>query len=995
MDLKQTTSTIPSSMLRHLISLLFLCAFQTITAQITFQQAYASNPLVPHGLLEAVAWTNTRMVHLSDVTEGCSGIPTPFGIMGLHDNGKEYFYETGQIIAELSGISIAEQKLSAQQQISAHATAFNTLMEAEVGPNGDPTNGNAIRNVLHQLSEIPEEGIVNQLARDMQVYAIFDFMRDAEMATMYNFPISTIDMAAVFGNDNYIVLSSPKIEFTATEIRTENNAVYKANSSKSIDFGPAIWNPAPSCNFSSRNGVAVSAITIHTVQGSYAGAISWAQNCSSNVSYHYVIRSSDGQITQMVSEADKGWHVGSENPYTIGYEHEGYVNNPAWYTDTMYGSSAAISVDIINSGYGIPAVRTYYGASSVGTNLLGGCTKIKGHQHYPNQTHTDPGINWDWERYYRLINNNPSIITLSNASGGFYDTGGPAGNYLDDERVIWLIEPSNVQSITLDFTLFNVESGYDNLFIYDGNSIDAPLIGQYTGTNSPGIIVSSGGALTVEFRSDCGTVAPGWEANYTSVPDADNIPETAIIAGTVWQNDDFQVSFNDTDLDNDISERFYLIAEKELAAFDWSATGAHGFAHETFDDTADNWTDIDGTFSLVSGGYIFSDVSNQNSNTSLNVAQDNSYNYLYEWDQTITSADVSQRAGMHFFCDDVSLPNRGNSYFIFLRQNDNKAQIYSVVNDVFYLQADINYTVNVAQTYNIKTTFKPTIGLIQLYIDNAFVGQWQDPVPLTSGNAVSIRTAGCEARFDNVRVYKSRGAQINVTAGFGEEMSIESENATPTAKIKTLLVDNGHHWSQVVEQDYLLDFTPPEINVINDGNTTDIDTFYTATLESNWDIFDIHSNISDYTVAVGTLPNLADVVPWTSNGISSVFSTVLANPTYNNVYYVSVQATNNAGLTSIFISDGQRYLEGLGLEDMPVVLEEMTLYPNPASHAISFKNAPAQFEVIVTDMQGKICQSAQLTQNDKLDIHSLAEGSYHVIVRLENAFVVKSLVVIK
>ena len=173
---------------------------------------------------------------------------------------------------------------------------------------------------------------------------------------------------------------------------------------KSQDYGPALWTPTTSCNFSSRNGTAVSAITIHTVQGSYSGAISWAQNCNSGVSYHYVIRSSDGQVTQMVLEGSKAWHVGSENPYTIGYEHEGYVNNPVWYTNSLYQSSANLSKDIILSGYGINGLRTYYGAASSGSNVLGTCVKIKGHQHYPNQTHTDPGINWDWEKYYRLIN---------------------------------------------------------------------------------------------------------------------------------------------------------------------------------------------------------------------------------------------------------------------------------------------------------------------------------------------------------------------------------------------------------------------------------------------------------------------------------------------------------------------------------------------------------------------------------------------------------------
>ena len=36
--------------------------------------------------------------------------------------------------------------------------------------------------------------------------------------------------------------------------------------------------------------------------------------------------------------------------------------------------------------------------------LLSTAVKIKGHQHFSSQTHTDPGIHFDWRRYYALLN---------------------------------------------------------------------------------------------------------------------------------------------------------------------------------------------------------------------------------------------------------------------------------------------------------------------------------------------------------------------------------------------------------------------------------------------------------------------------------------------------------------------------------------------------------------------------------------------------------------
>src|SRR5262249_31697286 len=148
---------------------------------------------------------------------------------------------------------------------------------------------------------------------------------------------------------------------------------------------------------------------------------------------HYVVRSSDGQITQMVLEANKAWHVGSENAYTVGIEHEGYQAQNGWYTNAMYTASAALvrdictdnGIDPLRTGYWPWLGNTYYNQSSI----PGACTKVKGHQHYPNQTHNDPGPNWDWNYFYKLVNSPaPAATVYTTASGNFYDSGGSAAN---------------------------------------------------------------------------------------------------------------------------------------------------------------------------------------------------------------------------------------------------------------------------------------------------------------------------------------------------------------------------------------------------------------------------------------------------------------------------------------------------------------------------------------------------------------------------------------
>ena len=120
---------------------------------------------------------------------------------------------------------------------------------------------------------------------------------------------------------------------------------------------------ACSSNYSSASrGVGdIDTVVIHTTQGSYSGSVSWFQNCSAEVSAHYVIRSSDGAINQSVDEADVAWHAGDHttNWDSIGIEHEGYISDPdTWYTDAMYRASAALTADICDR-YGIPKDRDH------------------------------------------------------------------------------------------------------------------------------------------------------------------------------------------------------------------------------------------------------------------------------------------------------------------------------------------------------------------------------------------------------------------------------------------------------------------------------------------------------------------------------------------------------------------------------------------------------------------------------------------------------------
>lgn len=158
------------------------------------------------------------------------------------------------------------------------------------------------------------------------------------------------------------------------------------------------WLPAASQNYSSgRVSTAIGAIVIHATDGPYLGTLSWFRDPRAGVSAHYVIRARDGEITQMVAEADTAFQARGFNRGAIGIEHEFDPAHGISYTDAEYRSSATL-VCAIARRYGIPADRAH----------------ILGHSELPGADHSDPGPTWDWAHYMGLVSG--CAETVANAA---------------------------------------------------------------------------------------------------------------------------------------------------------------------------------------------------------------------------------------------------------------------------------------------------------------------------------------------------------------------------------------------------------------------------------------------------------------------------------------------------------------------------------------------------------------------------------------------------
>ncbi len=473
-----------------------------------FEAAYEACPDIPRGLLEAISFTNTHCYHLTDANyfhDGPDAMPRAYGLMGLVKDGKGYFRENLHLVAELSGIKEAEILESPEQNVLAYAKAFNRLAKESKA-----TEIKGYLTVVQQLSELPIGEEKDVYPMQSMLYSVCLFLNDETKAEQFGFQKHEIDLKAVFA-EHYDMLQAPELNFF-----------------REPDYPRAIWDPAPECNYSERDRP-VSAVVIHYTEGSYAGCISWFKNCDAQVSAHYVIRSSDGQVTQMVREADKAWHARTANPYTIGIEHEAYGNIWSFFTEEMYQSSADLVRNICSRYDVINGHRTFYRDTldngtclNYGVHDLGGetaCTKIRGHQHYPDQTHTDPGPYWDWNYYYKLINESTPVTIVEGEEGRLDHT-----NYGNDERKIWVIRGPETSTIQLDFSSFSLEADYDFLWIYDGDDVYAPKIGRWN-TQSPGVVQSSSNVICVEFRSDCGETSTGWQASWKVLMPSVPIPE--------------------------------------------------------------------------------------------------------------------------------------------------------------------------------------------------------------------------------------------------------------------------------------------------------------------------------------------------------------------------------------------------------------------------------------------------------------------------------------
>lgn len=111
-------------------------------------------------------------------------------------------------------------------------------------------------------------------------------------------------------------------------------------------------------------------------------------------------------------------------------------------------------------------------------------------------------------------------ITMTTCSASLFDAGGSAGNYSNSQDGSITIYPATAgNKIRAIFNALSTEANYDYVYVYDGTSTSATLMGQYAGTTLPSSLTATNasGALTIRFKSDISNVSSGFSISVICI----------------------------------------------------------------------------------------------------------------------------------------------------------------------------------------------------------------------------------------------------------------------------------------------------------------------------------------------------------------------------------------------------------------------------------------------------------------------------------------------
>ena len=309
--------------------------------------------------VEALAYVETRFEPATGEVE-FEGQPAPFGLFALRSPELEQ-------AAALVGLSVDEVRNADDANILAAAALLDRYAWESGIANDDRTNIWAWAPALEMFGNLSDPIMRSVFVREV-------------------FALLSRGVAVPLADKTTIVVA----KYSGLHTTVESESIARVSSA--LRSPRAVWRPSP--NFNSRGGRNPELVIIHTCEGSYAGCVSWLRNSASGGSAHYVVNESGSEISQLVEESSRAWHVSARyrsnlnggrlthlngisiNTLSIGIEHGGRASQSSW-PQGQIDSSVALVRDITERN-NIPRDRYH----------------IVAHGQLQPENRVDPGPNW-------------------------------------------------------------------------------------------------------------------------------------------------------------------------------------------------------------------------------------------------------------------------------------------------------------------------------------------------------------------------------------------------------------------------------------------------------------------------------------------------------------------------------------------------------------------------------------------------------------------------
>lgn len=256
-----------------------------------------------------------------------------------------------------------------------------------------------------------------------------------------------------------------------------------------------IWNPG---------GSQGQCITVSDT-GTYFG-MSWPGNCPTTQNFFHVLACEDNCVNDFNYQSNP-WACGDSVLFTATTSDQCFIYMWNFGDGTTYNSN-------------LPTIYHYYSAGTYTVTLtttdVNGCTSVM------TQTITiADGFDVNISAYFSNVEqwNINAGTNFTTCGGSLYDSGGPNGNYQNNENLAFTVYPATQGNVaSLNFTYFNSESNYDFITIYNNSSANGTILyGPASGSLSIGTITANltnnpSGALTIKFTTDFSITLGGFEA---------------------------------------------------------------------------------------------------------------------------------------------------------------------------------------------------------------------------------------------------------------------------------------------------------------------------------------------------------------------------------------------------------------------------------------------------------------------------------------------------